>query len=162
MKTKLFLIALISLVLFGCCSKDSQTEDEPKLGRSNVEVTYDYNLPEGYDFQGLKYSGYSADVIHTEYRIDSTVEVFMAYAVYGDGNYEISVYQKIKNTYPVLLGEWSFGENQKTGVISFCVKQQEKVNLVFETKIISDLPASFSEPFSLSTIKKEAVALSSE
>lgn len=161
MKKKLFMIVLIFSVLTSC--QNNKTEiitDTKNIGMSTTELSYD--MLNGRQFDGLKHNGYSAEVIHMEYLPGNVANVFMSYAIYGDGNYQISIYQNIEDTYHMILGKWSLNENQKTGVISFCVKQQEKVDLVFETKIISDLPSSFSEPFSLSTIKKKAVVLSSK
>ncbi len=150
-------IAIMITMMFGAIAASAQT----KLGMSGVQTTYD-----GMDnmkFEGLKYSGYSAEVIHVEYLPDSIAQVFMAYAIYGDGNdflikvfkKDVTITESMEITSNALIGSWGLNESQKTGVISFYLKQRGNNSLFFETNINSDLPASFSEPFSLSTMKSE-------
>jgi len=157
----MFIVSMLFICgVFNINTKETNTETKIQLGMSNTETSYD--MSNGGKFEGLKHNGYSAEVIHIEYLPDSIAQVFMSYAIYGNGNYKVSIYQDIEDTYRMELGNWSFGENQKTGVISFNLRQKENNSLIFETKIISDLPSSFSEPFTISTIKKEAVAIATE
>jgi hypothetical protein len=121
-------------------------QQKTKLGRTNFGLLRN----ESGEVKQVLYEGYSAEILYVEFLKNKQAKVFMPYALYTDSiHFDCSIMIYDEETGDV-KGKWVM-ETEKTGIISFTLKQTENEKLRFLV-ILNEI--RYEESFSLSTKEK--------